>query len=129
MWLCAERLIKLDENRKSRLHSMKVVNSSLCEYMTRFRYKLRNYYVRMWKDVVWAHHEGFPLGFSRWRALSRQCRRAAHSPTFVQLRLAAHVPCSARLGACVETLRRCSLKAVHKNTAFIHTKPKDSRFS
>ena len=34
--------------------------------MGHFRYKLRNYEVRMCKDVVWDPHERFPLGFSRW---------------------------------------------------------------
>ena len=40
---------------------------SLREYMGQKRYKLRDYYVRMSKDIVWALHERFPLGFSRWQ--------------------------------------------------------------
>ena len=49
----------------------------LCEYIGHFRYKWLNYYVRMSKNVVWALHERFPLGFSRWRHSvgGAECRR------------------------------------------------------
>ena len=38
----------------------------LREYIGHLCYEWLNYYVRMRKDVVWAHHERFPLGFLRW---------------------------------------------------------------
>ena len=40
-------------------------SGSLREYMAHLLYKWLNYYVRMCKDVVWALHERFPLGFPR----------------------------------------------------------------
>ena len=59
--------------------ALRTAGGSLCEYGTFSlqMVELRNYYVRRSKDVVWAHHERLPLGFSRWRHLvgGAECRR------------------------------------------------------
>ena len=71
----SSRAAVVPASRRGRLISVSTWHAFLI--LSDFRYKWLNYYVRMSKDVVWAHHERFSLGFSRWHQPSlRMVRRS-----------------------------------------------------
>lgn len=84
----------------------------LREYMVHFRYKWLNYYVRMSKDVVWAHHERSRLDFSR-----RQRAPWAHWAHSSSSHKVGSLPCShaspVHAAAHRDTRSRESVTAVH----------------